>query len=260
MAGFQTLEMPRPRFSNGIPAAPLVSIHLVRPLEASVAVNGVNGLAQSCPALVKQIRLHRSEGKSLRWIATKLHTTQKNVFDHTRDIPPPPEGWAKGNAPCVFNEAKAQRMRRAGFSYAEIGREFGYGRTAMRDRLRKLQGIERPSPKNKRKPETRAVEWAREVTGFTLTELSRCSESGACDDRAIVVKARHLVFWLLCRRVGLSTQAAGNYLGGFDRTTVQHGIGRVEAAAASLGIDLGGSRTRALRKLWVGVWPARKAA
>lgn len=260
MAGFQTMDMPRPRFAVGVPEAPKVDVNLVRPRDVPIEIKETDGLARVTPALVQKIREMRADGHSHRAIALALRTAQGTVFDQTRDIPPPASGWRRGNAPVSFNIPKAQRMRRAGFSYREIADEFGVGRTAVRNKLRALDGEPKEAHTSGRNKATRAMEVVSGRLGIKRLDLSRDPKTGRCSGAPDIVKARHIVFWLLHRRVGMSSIEVGIYLGGFDHTTVLNGVRRAEEVARRLGINLEGQPTWVFRKLLAADWSARKAA
>lgn len=260
MAGFQTLEMPRPRFSNGVPQPSFVDIRLVRPVKAPLEINARTGLARVTPSLIAEIRSLRSKGLSHKAIALACKTSMKTAGRYSKGVPEPKQGWPAGYKAASFNVAKAQRMSRAGFSRAEIAEEMGVHLNTVTKVLRRAAGLPDWPVRIKKSSVTRAMISVYEVTGLKREDIF--AEAGA--DRAPstpdAAKARYLVFWLLNRRLGMTLIDVGQYLGGFDPSSVSHGIHRVELAASSLRVNLDGSKMGAFRRLWVGSWPARKAA
>lgn len=259
MAGFQTMEMPRPRFGNGAAVPSYVDIRLVRPvplIDQPREINPATGFARVTPAIIQQIRELRTQGVSLRNIATRLEVSRRTVGDYARDIPPPASGWLKGYRKREIDIPKAQRMKRAGFSYREIGAEFNLGKTAVRRMLLEADGISDLIVGGKKTLHSRAMSHVTELTGLKRADLASNGKPGKPHGQHKISKARHLVFWLLHCRVGMNLAAVGRYLGGFDHTTVRHGINKVEAVAAALGVDLNGRKSTVFRTLWLQPWPS----
>jgi hypothetical protein len=260
MAGFQTMEMPRPRFSTGVPQAPRVDIRLVGRKELPIQINPRSGLALVTPALIAKIRKLRSAGVAHSAIVTACNTSRRVVARHTKDIAAPEGGFPSGYLRLPFNVAKAQRMKRAGFSYREIAEDQGVHRNTAVKYLRRASGLPDWKEKHVKSAATRAMPDVYILTGLSRKDIFRDPSAGRTTNRPDIVKARHLVFWLLHRRLDMTCTEVAAFLGGFDHSTVLHGVQRVEAAAVALKIKLDGSRMGAFRRLWVGSWPARNAA
>lgn len=87
-----------------------------------------------------------------------------------------------------------------------------------------------------------------DLGGFTSAEICSVRRN------ANLVKARHLICWLLRRYTSLSLPGVGRMLGDRDHTSVLHACRRVDAVIAFYGVDLDGGAERVARRLWALNW------
>jgi hypothetical protein len=258
MAGFQTAAVGNITVQRGRPPMPVVNIDLVRsrPVEKAAPVKQGRGVRIS-PEAVAAIRAQRSLGRSLHEIAQEFGVAHMSVHRHTKDIPEPECGWKTGKHESRLPQAKIQRMRRAGFTFAEIAEDVGASQSAV---YYQLNDRPRDHRRGRSGKTSRLLQHVFRTTGIPQSVLRHPKTAGRSRLSDDVSRARHIVFWMLVRRKGFSFPKAGRALGGFDHTTILNGCKRVDALIAHLGLELPQDSREAVARLWSADWPARKAA
>lgn len=94
----------------------------------------------------------------------------------------------------------------------------------------------------------RLIRIGSDLGGYALSEIKSLRRN------VDLVKARHLICWLLRRHTSLSFPNIGRLLGGRDHTSVLHACRRVDAVIAFYGVKLDDSAERAARQLWALNW------
>jgi biotin operon repressor len=152
MAGYQTMEMPRPRFGNGAPQMPVVDVRLVRspavdPLTLPVSAlankqraDGARSYGWATDEMKAEMRARRALGQTQDFIAAALGVSRICVGRAVKDVPAPEGGFPIGGNPSKAPLAPMQRMKRAGFTYDEIAANFGLSKTAIWKRLNRDPG------------------------------------------------------------------------------------------------------------------------
>lgn len=85
---------------------------------------------------VAEMREHRREGVPQSTLAAWYDVAPNTVQHHTKNIPPPPEGWGKGYKQKLDLE-KAVRMKAEGYSRKEIALRFSCAPNYITDALRR---------------------------------------------------------------------------------------------------------------------------
>lgn len=253
MAGYQTLEALRPILHRGPPATPVVDRALCRPVPEPTAKPLGRPRNASLPAdVVAEIIARRQKGESQRRIAAALGVTAPSVRKYAAHVPPPPGGWGKARPPSKQrNKPFAERLRRAGFTYVEIAEELGCCESQAYYLLnrRRFVGI-------KASPMSRLVQSVSRATGISCSLLrkDRDLRGGRADPE--IAKARHILFWLARARLEKNClQGIGRSLGGFDHSSVLHGIRRSERVATAAQVKTEGPAVRVARAMWQAEWP-----
>ena len=260
MAGYQTIEALRPILHRGPPPAPVVNRALVRPNEV-VTPSKRTGRPRGAPLspdVIAEIIARREKGESQRFIAAALGCSAPAVRKHSAHVPPPPGGWKPSRPPSIKrNKPFAERLRRAGFTYLEIAEELGCCESQAYYLLnrRRFVGI-------KSSPMSRLVQSVARATGISCAQLrkDRDEPGGRADPR--IGKARHILFWLGKNRLEKNTlQGIGRSLGGFDHSSIIHGLKRADAVIAAYSdIKTDGPAVRVARALWQADWAAVDSA
>lgn len=260
MAGFQTASVGNITVQRGRPATPMVDICLVRPIviPAPKPAGAVQRSKDIRPYTVvttsmrKEMRARRAAGESKMVIAKALGVTPPTVLRHTRDIQPPEGGWQTGGHRSKVPIEGIHRMRRAGFTWAEIGENFGITASAAWRRVH--EPVRTRQTGNSRKPINRVLQRLAYVTGFHQSEIRR----ERCDDprrsTADLARARHILFWMLVRHFKMSTPVAAKSTGGFDHTSVIFGVRRVDRVLDHHGICRDQYPVNLIRALWAADW------
>lgn len=254
MAGYQTIEALRPILHQGPPATPIVDRLLVgRPEQAPIIRKlGRPSNAPLLPEVVEVIVALRQTGMSQRRIAAQVGVTPTCVRKYSRHIPPPPGGWNKARPPSIQrNKPFAERLKRAGFTYAEIAEELGCCESQAYYLLnkRRFVGV-------KASPMSRLVQSVARATGLACQQLRQDRDVRGGRSDPDVSRARAILFWLARSRLEKnSLQAIGRSLGGFDHTSVRHGFHRTERVATAHCIEDVGPAVRVARALWQAEWP-----
>jgi hypothetical protein len=271
MAGFQTMNMPRPVFGNGKPAAPTVDIRLVRPsghlpplpsaypiLATPPTAIGLRPKSYITTAMVKDMRARRARGESRAKIAKAVGGSEGAVQYHTDDVPPPEGGWSSGGHKSIASFEAIMRMRRAGFTYAEIGENYGLSASAIYYRVNRKRHV---VPRTvKEAAIARNLQQVCRVSGLRATDIRRGEDFHAGRRADDIARARHILFWILRRKRMVSLKAAGLALGGFDHSSVHHGVMRVDRVVAALGISADLEMMVLIRALWSADWSVSRAA
>lgn len=260
MAGYQTAASGNLILQRGRPPTPVVDISLVcRPSALTQSGHKIRRHKNQplSDALIAGIREDRAKGFSANEVGKKFGVTHTTVLVHTRDIPPPEGGWKTGYRKTRFNLPKAQRMRRAGFSYAEIAEEFGTVRGAVWNLLNKRTGKSALGGDGRTARILRAVS---EATGVDRKLLIRRKQDAEVRPDKDVSRARHIVFWLMARRREMPAQAVGACLRGFDQSSIRHGVYRVDEVLASNDLKSDLPLRKFASAVWAAKWPARNAA
>jgi hypothetical protein len=190
-------------------------------------------------------------------IAAACKTSRRTVYKFCRNEPGSDRTKVLSASRRPFNLLKAQRMRRAGFSFEEIAADQGVCRDTVQRNLLRAEGRAPRVKAQTRTPAAKLIRRVYEVTGLKRHDIFRNADAIGLREKSDIVKARHLCFWLLYRRLEMSAVETGQYLGGFDHTTVLNGVRRVEDAAANLEIRTDGSKLGVVRRLWAAEWPPR---
>lgn len=242
MSGYQTIEALRPIMHRGPPATPVVD----RELFYKPYRKGSPTYQQ-----LKEMKRLRGEGFSLVRIAQKLGFQTGTVHRYVRDVPI--SGDAAPLRTSGFTDAdvrKAARMRRAGFSWGEIGEDIGCGRTTAK---RLALGDERDRSREVHTPMNLILSAVTRVMGVPRQDVRSCRQIGGSSPTPHV-RARHITFWLAVRHAGMSQRKVGLYLG-FDHRTVAHGLAIADKVAAGLTITDRMGVTRVARLFSKAEWP-----
>jgi len=266
VAGYIPFQFVRPIMHRGPVPMPVVDIALIRPVEAPepvevAAVPPSSGpVAVRDPALraytgvttsmVREMRDRRAAGQSLSVIAKAVGVTDPTVRRYTKDIAPPEGGWSNGGHHTKLPMDAVRRMRRAGFTYKEIGENFSCCPTS----IWRLLNQPRRSTAGRRKPVHRSLEQVSRVTGYTAAQIRKDREGCGGRSKGEIAKARAILFWLVIRKRRVSSVNAGRSLGGFNHTSALHAVKRVDAVIAHAGISTEGMVTTLVRQLWAFDW------
>ena len=121
MAGYQTIQALRPILHRGPPVAPVVNRDLVRPPKPKRTRGRKYNDAQ-----IAEMRRLRADGKSYKFIAGVIGCNDGTVKVYAGDVALPEGHWMPGCGKRKHDRKPfAERLRRAGFTYAEIGQEIG---------------------------------------------------------------------------------------------------------------------------------------
>ena len=250
MAGYQTIEALRPILHRGPPVAPVVNRELVRP-------NGREPKTWSRgkpipPHVIAEIIARRQEGQGYNRIVRELGVSIGSVQRHAGHVLPPPGGWpdcwtSGARHRVILNKPFAARLRRAGFTYAEVGEEIG----CSADAVSRLLNPGKRGPGGKA-PVSDTIRHISIVSGFSRQQLRKVDGVSRKNDG--LAKARHIAFWLLRTYRTLSFPIIGKSLGGFDHTTVMSGFGKANRAARKIGVTKEWKPRTAARALWAAQW------
>lgn len=254
MAGYQTLEALRPILHRGPPKTPVVDVGLVRPKGGFVSKQG-----KRTPSwVIADMIARRKAGEPVTTIAAAVGVSTFTVLHHTKGVQPPAEGWSTpwtgGNRrKREINIEFAKRLRRCGFSWAEIGQELGCADSIVRERL----GVRHRT----RKPATDVEKARRRVArlmGVPSRQMLRdVEQSGRAPQ--VISRARMILFWVCRNRLGMTNSETGAQLGGFDRDMVGYCVRRVDAAMAAAGLSHDDPLGRIIRVLIDAEWPKASA-
>jgi len=258
MVGFHLPSTGNISLQRGRPPTPVVDIRLVRP--AFISPGDVSPIKrkQGERVTVKTIafmRQERAKGRSLHEIASDCGVAHMTVHRHTKDLPEPEGGWKTGARETRFPLAKAQRMRRAGFTYEEIAEEFGSCKGAMWNLLNERTPENRKGGSGKT---CRLMQIVTRASGIHQKLIRRDRLGGRTRTTLDVGRARHIMFWMLVRRQKMSLPKAGAAMRGFDHTSVLHGVRRVDRLIADLSLDPETPPEKLIPVLWKSDWK-RKA-
>lgn len=265
MAGFQTAAVGNITVQRGRPAAPMVDIRLVRPViiphgrvtPPEKRPDGMRPYTTVTTTMRKEMRERRAAGESKAAIAKALGVTPPTVLRHTRDIAPPEGGWQTGGHHSEVPIEGIKRMRRAGFTWAEIGENYGVSASAAWRRVN--EPIRTRATGNSRKPINRVLQRLSRVTGIHQSDIRRERAEDPRRSTADIARARHILFWMLVRRFKMSTPVAAKSTGGFDHTSVIFGVRRVDRVLDDHGICREQYPTTLIKALWSADWAARTA-
>jgi|UPI000464E5E7 hypothetical protein len=252
MAGYQTIEMLRPILHRGPVPTPVVDSRLVRPKGGFVSKQG----RRTPYWVLQEIVERRRTGEPIASIAKATGVSTCTVVKHTKHVPPPPGGWPT----CWVSRPKrnvkeefARRLRRSGFTWAEISEECGVADSVIRYRIGAKQRYpRRTSPLQKAKWRIAAI------TGVKAAEIVRDpNQTGRAPE--LISRTRMILFWVGRNRLGLSNRQIGEQLGGFDRDMVGYCVRRVDLAMASAGVASTAPVGRITRALLNAEWPKASA-
>jgi hypothetical protein len=272
MAGFQVVGGGNLILQRGRPAAPVVDVRLVRPTvkpavrsaedEIKGALQGKRPVGIVTTKMRREMRELRAQGVSQGVISKKFGVARTTVGRHTNDIPAPEGGWQSGGHKSRASDAMLQRMRRAGFTYAEIGENFGLAEATIWKRLNRPDYSTEQI--GKRPPVHFAVKQIVALTGVQAASLRRVPNANCAHDGPQISRARHILFWMLVRRRGYTVYTAGKALGGFHYASVAEAVERADAVLAALNLPHSREMAVLVRALWAADWSsarvARKAA
>lgn len=238
MAGYQTIEALRPIMHRGPVPTPVVNRAFVHKPRRRDCANF---------AQISRMVEMRQQGHSIHAIMREVGFTSPTIRRHTKHVQPPPEGWSKGGRKPHVKREFVMRLHRAGFSYAEIAEEAGCHPS-------NVGGIVKGWSKKTRRharPTLYIESVVERVTGLTVADLRDTSNRGSTQ----FSKARAILCWLAkFKYPTLSLRKVGVHLGGYDRTTVDRGIGQVEEVIARLGIKTTGRTQGIVKRLWDADW------
>lgn len=246
MAGYQTIEALRPILHEGPPAAPVVDrMRLYKPPSHR------SPTAQQ----IKAMQAMRAAGISIPTTAKQTGFSQATVRRYTKNVTPPPGGWADGSRTSKLeaSRAKVERLRRAGFTWDELAEEFGCAESTVRRFLK----VSRPKP-SAMTPMRIIVRAVRQTTGVPGPLIRRYDDRGGKVTQQIA-RARHITFWLGSRKAGLRQSDIAERLGGFDLRTVSRGIAIADHVARRLPITDEMQNGRIARLMWQAEWPKASA-
>jgi hypothetical protein len=251
MGSYQTLDAVRPRMQTGPVAMPVVDRALVgRSAAKNIRLPRFTRLA---PEVVAEMIARRQRGESYGVIGRALNVSVGSIARHTKHVSPPeggwPHSWASGlRSKPERNKEFAARLRRAGFSYDEIGREIGCSNWTVILLLDPTRVKSRGNARTSNLLRHVAI-----VSGYTRRDLRKID--GYSTRNARQTKARHIAFWLL-RNYGekLSYPKIGNGLGGYDHATVIHGYRKAQRVADVLSVTADMRPRAAIRALWEADW------
>lgn len=254
MAGYQTLEALRPILHRGPPAAPVVDVGLVRPKGGFVSKQG----RRTPTWVIAEMVERRKAGEPVSTIAAAVGVSTFTVLYHTKGVQAPIDGWSTpwtgGNRrKREINVEFAKRLRRCGFSWAEIGQELGVADSIVRERL----GVRHRT----RKPATDLEKAKRRVArlmGVPSQKMMRdLEQSGRAPQ--VISRARMILFWVCRNRLGMANSEIGSQLGGFDRDMVGYCVRRVDLAMAAAQLPADAPVGRITRMLIDAEWPKASA-
>ncbi len=130
MAGYQTIEALRPILHRGPPPTPV--------LDRSLFYKPRFKRSPTAQQIRRMVEMRQQGIPALR-IGEEVGLSESTVFRYTKHVAPPETGWFRGGVQSRINREKAERMRRAGFTYAEIGEEFGVDRETARCFLKRIK-------------------------------------------------------------------------------------------------------------------------
>jgi predicted transcriptional regulator len=243
MAGYQTIEALRPILHRGPPASPVVDRLLIyKPRQ------------RTSPSLdqVKVLIRLRASGMPIMAISAETGIRPSTVRRHTLHVPPPVGGWSDGSRKTRFSEKdlqKAQRMRRAGFTWPEIAEELNCHRIT----IRRVLGRDKRY-RSGEAPLSRVVRAVRNATGVRGSDVRQTDSNGG-KVTAEVARARHIVFWIAHRHLGMTQTEIARRLGGFHSKTVSRGCVLAERVAAKLRVQDDMAHGVVAGRLWRAEWP-----
>lgn len=246
MAGYQTIEALRPILHKGPPATPVLDRLLF-----------YKPRYQSSPKLhhVQRMIELRKQGVSTQKISELTGFGRTCVRRVTRDVPAPANGWGNGAKPSSYNREKAQRMRRAGFTVTEVAEDLRCCRSTVH---KIVTGYQR---KHLRKPPSeicRVIRSIRTLTGITSGQLRHTDERGA-KVALDIAKARHILFWVAVRRLGMKQVDVAAALDGYHVKTISRGVAAAGNVADKLTIPESAPFGIVVRMLWQAEWPKASA-
>jgi chromosomal replication initiation ATPase DnaA len=142
-------------------------------------------------------------------------------------------------------------MRRAGFSYAEIGADLGCAARVIRSMLLNL-------PDNNRfitTPIGRIIAAVSRTSGVPVSALRKARAGRIGSTVPNACRARSIVFWLARQRLeGASLYSIGQDVGGFHHSSVLTGVKRVNRLPGIADIDLSKAPAVIARRIWALDW------
>lgn len=237
MAGFQTMNMPRPVF-GGRPAMPVVDVALVRPrvpapvkIAKRVVEEPVRKNRNITGAMVKRMREKRMKNESVRSIAAELKCSQKSVWDYTRDIAEPEEGWKKNGTRSTVDKDGARTLLAQGMPRKVIAEMLGVSLSAV-DRA--VSGGGKTHYRDKQIGRLcSVVSHASGILPFALR-----AHRGNRGVPRCISDTRRVLFWIVrCKLPTRTFQQIADALGGFERTTCAHAFTDLERVADHYQVD-----------------------
>ena len=146
-------------------------------------------------------------------------------------------------------------MRRAGFTFKEIGEEFGCSESNAWLIVGAIHG-KKGRGGGKPRPSRHYQDVVSRVTGIPVELLSKAGQRGG--DRTVpgAARARVILFWIVRhRRPDLPYGMLARYLGGFDHTTCSNAFHRVSKVVEELQLQTTGKTENVVRRLWEAGWP-----
>ncbi len=254
MAGYQTIEALRPILHRGPPPTPVVNRALVQP-QAKLVQPRRSRYSDEQLATMRRLR---ASGKSYKFIGGVVGCSEDTVRAHTADVPLPEGQWMPGNRKRKHDrKAFAERLRRSGFTYAEIAEELGCCEGAawnlINGRSQRRVG--------KKIAISRLVHNVARAMGLSSGDL-RSRPNASRRSPPNVSKARFILYYIAYDRLGktderidgMSLTNLGRSLGCAHHTSVLNGLRKVRAVVAEQNIDVSGGVQTIARRLWAATW------
>lgn len=194
--------------------------------------------------LIAAMRKARVEGKLCREIAEDLGVHPRTVQKYTKDLRVKARG---GKSPSVALEV-LRELRTEGLGYREIADRVGLDMSTVWRR------INEPNRSLKDQKCRAILTIISDVTGVDRDNLIGGGDVRGGSRKSYYVKARHILFWVVNRRLCRSLPWTARAMGGFDHTTVRHAAMKVDKVISHLTLPHDVSITRQVEALWGANW------
>src|SRR4051794_31463539 len=86
--------------------------------------------------MASEMRRQRARGMTRSDIAAHHGVSEGAVQRHTKDVPPPPQGWMRPGRKRIVDREQAARLRQRGYTLSAIAERYGVSAVAVSSALR----------------------------------------------------------------------------------------------------------------------------